>query len=60
LLQWVSYHRIRQELGGQGSAVRELGDGGALGFQAKAALALAVGRNPVVSDEFGPEMAHLE
>jgi hypothetical protein len=40
--------------------VRELGDGGALGFQAKAALALAVGRIPVVSDEFGPEMAHLE
>ena len=44
------------ELGEQGSAVREPGDGGALGFESKAALALAFGRNPII----GHKRAHLE
>lgn len=44
------------ELGEQGSAVRESRDGGALGLQSKAALALAVGRNPVI----GHKRAHSE
>ena len=39
------------ELGEQGSAVREPGNGGALGFQSKAALTLAVSRDAVVGDE---------
>jgi hypothetical protein len=43
------------ELGEQGSAVREPGDGGALGFESKAALALAFGRNPII----GHKRAHL-
>ncbi len=43
------------ELGEQGSAMGEAGDGGPLGFQSKAALALAFGRNPVV----GHKRAHL-
>jgi len=48
------------ELGEQGSAVSEAGDGGALSLQSKAAIALAVGPNPVVGDEFGPDGTHLE
>jgi len=44
------------KLGEQGSAVREPADGGALGLKAKAAFALAFGRNPVV----GHKRAHLE
>ena len=39
------------ELGEQGSAVREPGNSGALGFQSKAALTLAVGRDAVVGNE---------
>ena len=44
------------ELGEQGSAMGEASDGGALGFESKAALALAVSRNPVV----GNERVHLD
>jgi DNA-binding transcriptional regulator YiaG len=44
------------ELGEQGSAVRKPSDGGALGFQSKAAFALAFGRNPVISHK----RSHLE
>ncbi len=43
------------ELGEQGSAVREPGDGRALSLQSKPALALAVGGNPVV----GHKRTHL-